>query len=1332
MNFGGPHPGYVGLSAVGTTAATATLLSSEVNVFSTVVSGGCAILPESGASEIDVYVYNEGSNTLTIYPPSRGQIVQLGVSLGIGVAVSLAPGQVIQFKCVDPAINPGLNWRIGLNPTGSTPNVINVLNYAGVDRTGTTDSTAGLQTALTAAVSAGSGAALLVPPGVYLYSGNLTATLPSGTSLTIIGYGQDVSDFRCTGSAPGITITYPAGAYYFTPNSLTVKDMTFTVTTLNTNAAFTVNGNFVTGVLTSPTTFSGCKFGGTNVNVSQWAVNIAFNAVAQTVVEKCSFFGKYAAYSATSIKYAGTPGGIATDHMVDKCSAFYMQYAIYANTYTQGVLASKCNFTDVAYGVYGAGVIGSAGAGFSDLQELSITGSQIDATVSCVYITGGVDCQITDNLFILRTPDGSSTPPTNAGVVVLDSCIRCKASGNNIVGTTTNTGQTGVLFSNGQGATQFSYPNTVDDNILNSLQTGIQVAAGSVGTIIGQNDFSVGGSVATRVLDNGTSTVYLPVSVSTGSVTPRSLADRGADWFNVKDYGAVGDGVYISAAIPVQAGTPPQLVVSGAAFKTTDVGKFLSVTGIGSAGAALATTIASCVNATTITVANAASTFVTSSTQTVVYGTDDSAAIQAAFTAAGAGVAGNSTKAASRIGNNYPTTVLFPDAIYIVRTTLDATSYIGGTIRGFGGAWLYGAITPQVNSNAAVIDAINGYNTKIDGISIYGDAGLTPTTGIQWGRYRAPGTGVPATGRCAMSNVTTSGYFSIAAVYAMMCETTVYTNLNLNNAANAAGGYSAANPAAAMIDDGSNRFGLTSYLTFTLSANVAVTNTVVTYIGCRFIASGTGSPGLWMSNVNGRRLIGCYWSSPGDATVVIYMTSSIRSKDLVFWGNMEGNNTTLQADSFYFDGSGNTLISGLDVRTSANNPGANLFNNNASITLIKADDIKVSADAVPLGTTVFANPSVWNIGNGDFSFSSAAAGWNYPASFYGRLNIAEVTTWYNNSQPAPMTPNYGQTIGGTTGAVSAITYNTGASPGIWKIDGGGALSSTVGPQITVNPPPSGGTQASIAVVSMGLTSTGQGTITNGGTGYVVNDILTMSGGVGTAPQVKVTAVSSGVVTTVTQQTVGALTTLPASPYTWTGGTGTGFTTTSANWKIPASANLSITAAGSGYQAAQAVFSLVSGTVLSSGAPTATLTLNGNVTVSGGGIQQIATSSTQLSLGAAGTTNPVPVMTLGAQHDTAIAFIASASVTNGATQTAAANTDGMYLKNAANVATQTILLPPFTGVAGQTFWVASLGGIGTTATFQTSAAGAITGAPTTIAAGGVHRFVADTNTWYPQG
>ena len=67
-----------------------------------------------------------------------------------------------------------------------------------------------------------------------------------------------------------------------------------------------------------------------------------------------------------------------------------------------------------------------------------------------------------------------------------------------------------------------------------------------------------------------------------------------------------------------------------------------------------------------------------------------------------------------------------------------------------------------------------------------------------------------------------------------------------------------------------------------------------------------------------------------------------------------------------------------------------------------------------------------------------------------------------------------------------------------------------------------------------------------------------------------------------------------------------------------------------------------------------------------------------------------------------------------------------------MATQTILLPPFTGVAGQTFWVASLGGIGTTATFQTSTGGAITGAPTTIAAGGVHRFVADTNTWYPQG
>lgn len=71
------------------------------------------------------------------------------------------------------------------------------------------------------------------------------------------------------------------------------------------------------------------------------------------------------------------------------------------------------------------------------------------------------------------------------------------------------------------------------------------------------------------------------------------------------------------------------------------------------------------------------------------------------------------------------------------------------------------------------------------------------------------------------------------------------------------------------------------------------------------------------------------------------------------------------------------------------------------------------------------------------------------------------------------------------------------------------------------------------------------TVSAGGTGYTLNDVLTVSGGVGTAAQVTATGVSGGVVTTVVPVATarGSYTTFPTSPAATTGGTGTGATLT---------------------------------------------------------------------------------------------------------------------------------------------------------------------------------------------
>lgn len=78
-------------------------------------------------------------------------------------------------------------------------------------------------------------------------------------------------------------------------------------------------------------------------------------------------------------------------------------------------------------------------------------------------------------------------------------------------------------------------------------------------------------------------------------------------------------------------------------------------------------------------------------------------------------------------------------------------------------------------------------------------------------------------------------------------------------------------------------------------------------------------------------------------------------------------------------------------------------------------------------------------------------------------------------------------------------------------------------------------------------------IVSGGTGYTVNDELTVSGGTGTAVTLVVTKVSAGVITEVLPLTTGNYSAIPTNPVSVTGGTGSS-----------ATFNLALYAGGSGY------------------------------------------------------------------------------------------------------------------------------------------------------------------------
>ena len=231
--------------------------------------------------------------------------------------------------------------------------------------------------------------------------------------------------------------------------------------------------------------------------------------------------------------------------------------------------------------------------------------------------------------------------------------------------------------------------------------------------------------------------------------------------------------------------------------------------------------------------------------------------------------------------------------------------------------------------------------------------------------------------------------------------------------------------------------------------------------------------------------------------------------------------------------------------------------------------------------SVTGNANIGNIGTAILTAIGNITGGNLTTS--GTANVGTLIA-------GATTNNYAQITGGGAGkavqfqslgsdaAVSLAIQSKGTgaidlaagSSGV-NISNGGTVTAitrtNTGTGFSTNPTWS----ATVPTTAGGVQSTGTTTIgfvgaatsiNSGGTGYAVNDVLTIVGGTfTTAAQITVTSVSAGVITGLSVSNAGAYTVAPTSPVSVTGGTGSGATFAHTGLGV---ITLAISNAGSGY------------------------------------------------------------------------------------------------------------------------------------------------------------------------
>jgi hypothetical protein len=366
---------------------------------------------------------------------------------------------------------------------------------------GQTPDTVSAQAALEAAAKQGS--ELIVEPGTYLLGSPLSCSLAGGNSFSIQGKGQGVSRLLWSCPNGGLTVNYAGGNVWTTQaSSLSMGSLSLMTQQLPTASgkALTINGNLQSGqditktfreVL--PTTIRDMSVLGANAQTCQWGVGVALNAVAQSLVDNVTYVGIPNTQVGTGFQYYGTRTGVACIHTL-RTNTTWVNIGVDINSYIQGIVIDASNLTAVNVGINAKGQLVN---GTANIQQISVTDTQIAALGQCILMRACLDCSIKGGELMF-----DATAVGNTSLVAWDSCLRMTMTGNTIIGSSVTNGQAGITIANSLGLDQSPYPSVVSGNAFNNVQYGVDIFANaSPGSVTyGPNAY---GGVTTPVVDLG-------------------------------------------------------------------------------------------------------------------------------------------------------------------------------------------------------------------------------------------------------------------------------------------------------------------------------------------------------------------------------------------------------------------------------------------------------------------------------------------------------------------------------------------------------------------------------------------------------------------------------------------------------------------------------------------------------------------------------------------------------------------------------------------------------------------------------------------------------------